>query len=162
MVTGQAMKARKSWQEKLTDNKGLPKICALEGRMKEKHGTGVMVIPAPMEVKELMDQVPKGKLATINELRAALARKHRATITCPITTGIFVWIASNAAAEAEQNGARKITPYWRTLKRDGELNPRYPGGVPAVQAKLEREGHRVRQRGKRSFVEEFEKRLHSF
>jgi hypothetical protein len=106
-------------------------------------------------VKELMDKVPKGKLTSINELRAALAKKHGTDIACPITTGIFAWIAANAAEEAAAAGAKRITPYWRTLKTGGELNPKYPGGLDELRRKLEAEGHRVQQKGKRHFVENF-------
>lgn len=68
------MKRKKTWREKLADNKGLPKIGRVEGKMTTRWGEGTMVIPAPIEVKELMDKIPKGKLASINELRAALAK----------------------------------------------------------------------------------------
>ena len=156
------MKTRKSWNEKLLDDKGLPKVAKIEGKMTKRWGTGRMVIPAPIEVKELMDRVPKGKLVTINELRIALARNHHASIACPITTGIFAWIAAHAAEEAASGGAKRITPYWRTLKSAGELNPKYPGGIKALQKRIEAEGHRVVQRGKKFFVFEYEKRLCSF
>ena len=63
-----------------------------------------------------MKQVPKGRVVTINELRAALAKKHKADFACPITTGIFSWIAAHAAAEDEAEGKKRITPFWRTLK----------------------------------------------
>ena len=116
-----------------------------------------MVIPAPIEVDEIMRKVPKGKLTTINEIRSALARKHRVDVGCPITTGIFAWIAANAAEEAAAEGARRITPYWRTLKTGGELNPRYPGGVTGLSKLLTAEGHRVVQKGKRFFVADYEK-----
>jgi len=156
------MKTRKSWNEKLLDNKGLPKVSKIEGKMSQRWGTGTMVIPAPIEVKELMDRVPKGKLVTINELREALARSHQTSMACPITTGIFAWIAAHAAEEAASGGAKRITPYWRTLKSDGELNPKYPGGIEALRKRIEAEGHRVVQRGKRFFVEDYEERLCSF
>jgi len=156
------MKTRKSWNEKLLDDKGLPKVAKIEGKMTKRWGTGRMVIPAPIEVKELMDRVPKGKLVTINELRIALARNHHASIACPITIGIFAWIAAHAAEEAASGGAKRITPYWRTLKSAGELNPKYPGGIKALQKRIEAEGHRVVQRGKKFFVFEYEKRLCSF
>ncbi len=156
------MKARKSWNEKLLDDKGLPKVSKIDGKMSKRWGHGTMVIPAPIEVKELMDRVPKGKLVTINELRGALARNHKTSIACPVTTGIFAWIAAHAAEESAANGAKRITPYWRTLKRDGELNPKYPGGIEAVQTRIEAEGHHVVQRGSRFFVEGYEKRLCSF
>lgn len=153
------MKKKKSWSEKLADSKGLPKVAKVTGKMSRRWGEGTMVIPAPVEVDALMKQVPKGKLVTINELRAALAAKHKVTFACPITTGIFSWIAAHAAAEAEATGARRITPYWRTLKTGGELNPKYPGGLKGLTDRLRKEGHKVRSEGKRSVVVDYTKVL---
>jgi hypothetical protein len=79
----------KSWSEKLKDDKDLPKIERITDKMSKKWGTGTVVIPAPIEVDDIMERVPKGKLTTINEIRATLAKKHNAIIGCPITTGIF-------------------------------------------------------------------------
>ena len=137
-------KPKKTWQEKLADAKDLPKT---------------MVIPSPAEVDELMRRVPRGRLATINELRAALARKHRTDIACPMTTGIFAWIAAHAADEARSEGKKNITPFWRTLKADGELNPKYPGGITALTRLLRAEGHKVTKKGSRRFVADFESHL---
>ncbi|MEN6369853.1 MAG: hypothetical protein ABFD77_09200 [Thermotogota bacterium] len=119
----------------------------------------MFVIPAPREVDELMHAVPKGKLTTINALREILAARHGATIACPITTGIFARIAAEAAAEDERDGCADVTPYWRTLTSGGELNPKYPGGVEGQRERLEAEGHTVVERGKHSFVVDYEKRL---
>ena len=153
------MRTKKSWREKLADSKGLPKVGEVTGKMARRWGRGTMVIPAPLEVDALMKQVPRGRLVTINELRAALAAKHRASFACPLTTGIFAWIAAHAAAEAAGNGAKRITPFWRTLKNGGELNPKYPGGVQRVAKRLKGEGHQVVRKGKRLFVEGYEKAL---
>src|SRR5258706_15398629 len=120
------MKTKKSWREKLRDSKGLPRVGEVTGKMTRRWGEGTMVIPAPLEVDALMKRVPKGRLVTIHELRAALAKKHHVTIACPLTTGIFAWIAAHAAAEAQAAGRSKITPYWRTLKNGGEVNPKFP------------------------------------
>lgn len=156
------MKRRKTWQEKLSDDKDLPKVVEIAGKMTQRWGEGTVVVPAPREVNELMKQVPRGKLATINEIRAALARRHNATIGCPITTGIFAWIAAHAAEEAASKGKVRITPYWRTLKSDGQLNEKYPGGVEAQQKRLEAEGHTVARKGKQRVVVNFEKALCAF
>jgi len=118
-----------------------------------------VVIPAPMEVDEMMRRVPEGKIITINEIRATLAKKHKATIGCPITTGIFAWVAANAAEEQRQKGKSSITPYWRTLKTGGIINPKYPGGVEAQKKLLEKEGHKVVQKGKRHIVVDYENSL---
>ena len=156
------MKAKRSWREKLADNKGLPKVGKIEGKMSSRWGTGTMVIPAPVEVKELMDKVPRGKLASINELRVALAKAHGTDMACPITTGIFAWIAAHAAEESAAAGEKAITPYWRTLKTGGELNPKYPGGVEGVRKLLRAEGHQVVQKGKKYVVAGYEKALVAF
>jgi hypothetical protein len=154
------MKPKRSWREKLADDKGLPKVGKVTGNMSRRWGTGTMVIPAPREVDALMKQVRKGRLVTINELRATLAKKHNADFACPITTGIFSWIAAHAAAEAEAGGAKRITPYWRTLKTGGEVNPKYPGGVDALAKRLRAEGHKLVSKGKRVVVADYEKKLY--
>jgi alkylated DNA nucleotide flippase Atl1 len=151
------MKKRKSWREKLADAKDLPKVVAIPPGMQPQWGTGTVVIPAPVEVDQIMRRVPKGKLITINGIRESLACKHGATIGCPITAGIFARIAAGAAEEDEAEDKKRITPYWRTLKSGGELNPKYPGGIEGQRAKLEAEGHTVFGRGKRYFVQDYER-----
>ena len=147
---------KKSWQEKLHDDKGHPTVSPITGKMSKKWGTGTMVIPAPMEVDEIMRRVRKGKLITINEIREQLQQKHQVDVACPITTGIFAWIAAD---EAEKEGRKRITPYWRTLKTGGELNGNYPGGIEALSARLEAEGFEIIQKGKKYFVENYEQYL---
>ena len=163
--TGQAvsltypMAKRKTWREKLADDKDLPKVVKITGKMTRRWGKGTCAIPAPREVDAVMQKVPEGKLITINEIRQILARKHRATIGCPITTGIFAWIAAHAAEEAALAGESDVTPYWRTLKAGGELNPKYPGGIERVRSLLEAEGHTVVAKGKKIVVADYESRL---
>jgi len=149
----------KSWIEKLNDSKGLPKVEKITGKLSKRWGTGTVAIPAPMEVNNLMRKVPRGKVTTINEIRAALAKKHRATIGCPITTGIFSWISAHAAEEEREKGRKDITPWWRTLKTGGILNEKYPGGVENQKRLLEKEGHNVVSKGKNSTVVDYEKSL---
>jgi len=153
------MPKKKTWTEKLNDDKGLPKVEKITSKMSKRWGVGTVVIPAPREVDALMKSVPEGKLVTINQMRAALARKHGATIGCPITTGIFAWVAANAAEESGQKGERMITPYWRTLKTGGVINEKYPGGVKGQKKLLEKEGHKVIQKGKNYIVVSYEKAL---
>jgi hypothetical protein len=150
------MPGKKSWREKLADSKDLPKVVTLRGKAAAKWGSGTMAIPAPVEIDRLMHSVPKGRVLTTEAMRAFIARKHEATVGCPLTTGIFAWISANAAEEAAAQGARKITPYWRTVKTRGELNPKFPGGVEAQRLRLEAEGHRIEKRGKRFFVSNYE------
>ncbi len=155
-------KKQKSWQEKLKDSKGLPKIVKITSKMADRWGTKVgdtVVIPAPVEVDEIMKKVPKGRLTTINEIRKILAQKHGATICCPITTGIFARIAAEASEEIALQGKKNITPYWRTLKASGVINEKYPGGVEGQKKLLENEGHKIIPKGKKWMVVDFEKHL---
>lgn len=146
------MNEKKSWKEKLHDSKDLPKVIEIDKNMSKRWGEGTCVIPAPIEVDEIMKKVPAGEVITINEIRALLAEKHGANIACPITTGIFAWIAAGAADEDVQAGKKRITPYWRTLKTGGLLNEKYPGGIEGQMKQLEKEGHTIVPKGKKNFV----------
>ena len=148
-----------TWRDKLQDSKGHPTVGPVTGKMSQRWGTGTMVIPAPLEVDEIMKAVKKGRVITIDVIRRILAKKHDVDFACPVTTGIFAWIAANAADEAEREGKTRITPYWRTLKSRGELNPKSPGGLDNLRTRLENEGLTIVQKGKRLFVDQFERYL---
>lgn len=50
-------------------------------------------------------------------------------------------------------------PYWRTLKANGELNGKNPGGMKAQKEKLEAEGHTIIQKGRKNiryYVKDYE------
>jgi len=150
---------RKSWREKLADSKDLPKVADIDDTKSKRWGEGTFVIPAPKEVDAAMQQVRRCKLTTIDAIRDALAKKHGTTIACPMTTGIFAWLAAHASDEAELEGRKRITPYWRTLKAGGELNPKYPGGIKNLRGRLAAEGHRIVKKGSRYFVADYERAL---
>lgn len=146
---------KKDWVAKLHDKKDLPRVEKIPEKMTQKWGRGTIVIPAPIEVDEVMRQVPKGKLITMTEIREVLAQKHNATIGCPLTCGIFANIAARAAEQEHSEGKKTITPYWRTLKSDGSLNPKYPGGELNQKKLLVAEGHKVIKKGKKYLVENY-------
>ena len=73
-------KLRKTWREKLEDSKDLPRVVEITGKMSTRWGTGSVCIPAPIEVDEIMKQVPRGKVITINQIREVVAKRHGATI----------------------------------------------------------------------------------
>jgi hypothetical protein len=110
----------------------------------------------------LCGKSPQGKLTTINAIREAIAKRHGGTIACPLTPGIFSWIAANAAEEQRDKGENNITPYWRTLKTGGLLNDKYSGGVDAQKWRLEKEGHRIVPKDKKFVVANYEKTLVQF
>ena len=147
---------KKTAKEKLHCQKDLPKIKPAP----DIWGGGTMVIAHPEEIDAVMRSVPEGKLITIDELRTFLAIKHKVDICCPMTAGMFSNIAAAAAQEDLDTGETDITPYWRTIKKNGELNPKYPGGLSAHKELLEQEGHSVIQKRKRMFVSKFTDSLH--
>src|SRR5436190_5958410 len=104
--------SRKSWKEKL-HNQDHSKIVDIPPLMAKRLGPGTMLIPKPLDVDALIRKARKGKLVTVSEIRSRLARDNGVDTTCPLTTGIFVRIAAEAAEEDLRDGKKKITPYWR-------------------------------------------------
>lgn len=158
---------KKTWTEKLNNSKNFPKILKFErkfpcGKALEKwgakHGDTVVLAP-PLEVDAIMKNIPTGKLITIYEICSQLAKKHNVKFCCSLTTGIFINIAAHSSEELKEKGDRNTTPYWRTLKTEGFLNNKFPGGAEAQKKMLEKEGFTVLQKGKRYFVKNFENYL---
>jgi alkylated DNA nucleotide flippase Atl1 len=114
-----------------------------------------MLVAAPLEYDEVMKKIPFGKVITSDEIRSYLAKKHGAHYTCQLTAGLFI----NMAAWASKERKTDPTPYWRTLKRDGDLNEKYPGGIDNQKMLLEMEGHIIIQKGKRYFVKDYKEKL---
>lgn len=136
-----AGEGKKDFNAMLHDSKDMPKIITItDEKSIARYGGSRMYLAPPLAYDRLMRQVPKGKLVTVGQLRELLARQAGADFTDPITAGIFVSLAAWASAQR----AGDETPYWRTLKAEGELNPKYPGGVEA-------EGHTVLRRGRTNF-----------
>ncbi len=150
------MKTKRSFRDKLADDKDFPRVQPLTGGMERRFGPGTIVLPAPSEVDALMRKVPRGRVTTINQIRELLARRHGALVACPIVTGIHARIAAGAGGEDEAEGKAPVTPYWRTLRSGGELNPKYPGGLSGQGQRLEEEGLDVIARGQRLFVRDHE------
>lgn len=134
--------SRIPWRQKL-ERVQEPKIVQIPPRMQARFGEGTMVIPKPLDVDALIRKVPQGKLVTVAQLRQELARRCKVDVACPLTTGIFVRIAAEAAEEDHRSGKRTVTPYWRVLSQEGRLNPKFPGGVAGQKKKLVAEGHRL-------------------
>jgi hypothetical protein len=141
-------KTRMSWQEKLeTQNQ--------EARIHK------VLIPRHLDVEAVIQSVPRGRLVTDRQIRERLTRDYQVDMTCAKVTGISIWIIANAAEEGLRRGEKEITPYWRVLRKDGSLNPRFPGGAAAQAARLREEGHTIEEgRGKKPpRVKDFEQAL---
>ena len=150
--------ARKTFNVKLNESKDMPVFKTItDPKTIARYGGQHMLIAPPLAYDEIMKKVPEGKVITADRVRDYLAKKHNADFTCPLTAGIFISLAAQASAE---RGGENPTPYHRTLKKDGELNEKYPGGIDGQKSLLEMEGHTVIQKGKRYFVTDYDKKLY--
>ena len=147
---------KKDFNAMLHDSKDMPKIQTItDAKSIEKYGGDRMYFAPPIEYDKVMKRVPYGKVTTVGKIREYFAALSGADFTEPITAGIFVSIAAWASYQRTTDE----TPYWRTLKADGELNAKYPGGVEAQKAKLEAEGHIIIQKGRKNiryYVKDYE------
>ena len=152
--------SRTSWREKIDKPQDV-KIVKVPPKM-SRFGSGTMLIPTPKLIDVMIRMVPIGKVVTVSELRRKLARDFRTDVTCPLTTGIFVRIAAEAAEEDRANGKKRIAPYWRVIKDDGSMNPKFPGGIAQQTRYLGAEGFEVANKGKTPRVQDFDGRLFEF
>lgn len=150
---------KKDFNVMMKNNKDMPKIQIVKDEKTiKKYGGTKMFFAPPAFYDEIMKKVPKGKLLTINQMRTYLAKKNNADFTDPMTAGIFVNVVAWASFQRNEN----ITPYWRTLKSDGELNVKYPEGVELQKRLLEEEGHTIISKGTKNikyYVKDFEKSM---
>jgi hypothetical protein len=128
------------------DNPNLPKVVEVPRGWRKRFGEGAMLVPHPRDVEAVIRTVRRGRLITVAQIRAYMAAKYRVDVTCPLTTGIFIRLAAEAAEEEARTGKTRITPYWRVVKDDGSLNPKFPGGLEAQAEKLRGEGQIVDMR----------------
>ena len=158
---------KKTWREKLADKEGLPKVLKLERRFpcfNALHKMGVdvgedVVLVNPSEIVECMKKVPCGRLVTIVEICRYIAIKHSVKGCCSLTAGIFIMTAAHATEEAKREDTDLGIPYWRTLKTDGYLNEKFPGGAESHKTLLEKEGIKVVRAGKRWRVDKYQTHL---
>ncbi len=150
----------KDFNAMLHDSKDMPKIQILiDQKSIEKYGGDKMYFAPPLDYDRVMKRVPYGRVTTVGEIREYFAKQSGADFTEPITAGIFVSIA----AWASHQRAGDETPYWRTLKANGELNEKYPGGIKAQREKLEAEGHTIISKGRKNiryYVKDYETALY--
>lgn len=149
----------KNFNEMLNNSKDMPKIqIVADIKTINKYGGNKMFFAPPITYDEIMRRIPIGKVITTKEIRKYLAEKNNADFTDPMTAGIFI----NLVAMASEERNTDLTPYWRTLKTDGFLNEKYPGGIEKQKEFLEKEGHEIGQIGKKNiryYVKEYRNNL---
>lgn len=135
---------KKSWQEKLNVDQQphIEKVMKDFGGVKKGQ---MMVIPTPKVVDAYIRQIPVGSFTDTATLRKDIAKEYHAEVTCPLTTGIFLRIAAEAAYEQYLNGTalEKITPFWRAIRGDSPTAKKLSFGTRLLLEQQKKEGIRV-------------------
>lgn len=107
---------RKSWVEKrdLPKEHAVKKLTSSFADIKEGE---TMLVPTPRLIDDYIRQIPKGKFVSLQQIRKDLAAANGSDKTCPVTSGIFLRIVAEAAAEELASGkpVSKVTPFWRVV-----------------------------------------------
>lgn len=142
-----AYENKKDFNAMLKRENGMPKIQIVSDEATiKKYGGEKMYFASPIMYDQVMKKVPKGMVLTVGAIRDYFAKINHADFTDPMTAGIFVSIVAWASSQRNEDK----TPYWRTLKANGELNEKYPGGIMAQKEMLEKEGHTIIQKGRKN------------
>jgi hypothetical protein len=131
----------KSWDEKLNDprpHQVKPVPVDIAGMKKGE----IMLIPTAKIVDSFIRTIGKGRSMDVPTLRAKLARRYKAQVTCPITTGFHLRTVAEAAWEAHRKGAplSRITPFWRVLDKKAPTTAKLSFGAAVVTARRAAEG----------------------
>ena len=150
---------QKDFNAMLKDSRDMPKIVTItDEKSIKKYGGSKMYFAPPLDYNAVMRRVPLGKVITVGDIRECFAVQNNADFADPITAGIFCSIAAWASFQRKDDK----TPYWRTLKANGELNPKYPGGVEEQKKLLEAEGFTIITKGRtniRYYVKDYQEFL---
>jgi hypothetical protein len=135
------MKPKRTWAEKLNSSKPhavKPAPIDIAGM---KAGQ-IMLVPSARIVDAFIRTIPKGASMDVPTLRKQLARKFKAEVTCPITTGFHLKTVAEAAFEALDNGARlrEVAPIWRVLDEHSPTTNRLSCGPAFITRQRAREG----------------------
>ena len=107
--------------------------------------------------------IPPNHISDINSIREFLAQKHSTDIACPLTTGIFLNICANASEEYKSIGDEaNIIPWWRTIKNNGDLNPKYPNAFTLQSKLLEKENWKINYSKKIPSLIDFSSKIFKF
>ena len=108
----------------------------------------------------LIRKLKLGEVNTLDDLRAALARRHQLAVACPVSTAIFANMSARAGEERRALGVpmQELTPWWRVLRKGGFLTPKLPGGVETQATLLQAEGIRASPLGKQLAAYDYEAR----
>ena len=128
----------KSWKEKINNDKSFI-VKKLDKDFSDMKVGENMLIATPKIIDEYIKQIPKGVNINIKTLRNDLALTYNADTTCPVTTGIFLRIVSEAAYEDLLNGEKNITPFWRVVDHESKTAGKLACGINFIKKRRSEE-----------------------
>ena len=128
----------KSWKEKLNIDKSFV-VKRLDKNFSDMKVGENMLIATPKIIDDYIKQIPKGININIKTLRNDLALTYNADTTCPVTTGIFLRIVSEAAFEDFLNGEKNITPFWRVVDHESKTATKLACGINFIKKRRSKE-----------------------
>ena len=113
----------KTWIDK-RDCKKSYKIKTIDKKFADIIEGSKMFIATPLIIDEYVKQIPFGKSTQLTTMRDNLAIKYKADKTCPVTTGIFLRIVSEASYMELKQGKEidEVTPFWRIVNKSKLAN----------------------------------------
>lgn len=134
--------AKKSWAEKMRSP------AAVEVKVMEKDigswgkAGDRLLIPTPGVIRDYVWGIPAGEGRSVMAMREDLAREYEADVACPLTTGIFLRVVSEAAFEEVSAGAGlgEVAPFWRVVEPGSALGKKLACGVDWIRLVRAREG----------------------
>ncbi|MEQ8473560.1 MAG: MGMT family protein [Marinoscillum sp.] len=132
------------------------KKTAIPEKMQKFYGTGTMLHPDKEIVESVINEIPSGRVATIDSICEKLARDHDANVTCPMRTTNFVKTITGIHSDCNES-----IPFWRVIRKD-HLLINSPFTARCAE-NLEKEGFRVNPNTKGELkVQNVEDRLFTF
>lgn len=125
---------RKSWQEKLHVGQQI-KVETVEGKFADIPAGATMLIATPAIVDDYIRHIPLGHHTSLQQMRKDLAAQYHADYTCPISSGIFLRIVSEAAYEQYLSGKplEEISPFWRMIDSKAPITKKLSFGTDFVR-----------------------------
>ena len=124
---------KKFWIEKRDCKKSF-KIKTIDKKFSDIPKGSKMLIVSPPIIDEYVKSIHYGEFVEPVHMRDTLAEEYQADKTCPVTTGIFLRIISEASYEEYNNGIDlgSISPFWRVVNPKSKLAKKLACGTDFI------------------------------
>lgn len=132
---------RKSWSAKRADpRRAEVKPCPKD--FADIRAGQRMLLPVPRDIEAVLRTSKPGCSLDMRALRAALAKRHKADVSCPVVTGIQLRTLAEAIGEQLDLGipAADLVPVWRAMPADAPIWRKLENGRAKLMALRRTEG----------------------